>query len=82
LDLLHIYTGSRDYTVKGWDIESGKSYCEFKAPRNIVTTMACDQHNESNCNYLFQGSEDLCIRVWDIRQSSASVPAIHITGKF
>lgn len=79
-----IFTGSRDYTVKGWDVESGKSFVEFKAPRNIVTTM---QFNHStagdagnNENLLFQGSEDLCIRVWDVRQSSSSQPALHITG--
>jgi WD40 repeat protein len=30
---------------------------------------------------LFQGSEDLCIRVWDTRQSSlVTQPAMHITG--
>lgn len=49
----------------------------YHAPRNIVTSL-------TTCGYetdlIYQGSEDLCVRVWDLRQSSATVPAIHLTG--
>lgn len=34
-----VYSGSRDYSVKAWDAESGKLKVEFSSPRNIVTTM-------------------------------------------
>lgn len=34
-----VYSGSRDYSVKGWDTETGKIKVEFSSPRNIVTTM-------------------------------------------
>eukprot|EP01034_Spumella_vulgaris_P037323 gene37323-46054_t len=64
-------TGSRDYSVKGWDIETGRAMAEWKAPRNIVTCMTCG----TDPNMLYQGSEDLCIRIWDIRTSNAQ-PAL------
>eukprot|EP01038_Epipyxis_sp_PR26KG_P004742 gene4742-6653_t len=75
-DSSKVFSGSRDYTVKGWDVESGSCIAEFSAPRNIVT---CMQFGMSNQNYLYQGSEDLCIRTWDIRDSSRQ-PVVHITG--
>lgn len=71
-----IFTGSRDYSVKGWDIETALCKCEYKAERNIVTVMEFDPVDP---NLLYQGSEDLSVRVWDIRQSSQQ-PAFHMTG--
>jgi WD40 repeat protein len=32
-----------------------------------------------DANLIYQGSEDLCVRVWDIREKS-TIPAVHITG--
>ena len=72
-----VYSGSRDYGVKGWEIETGKMIAQFSAPRNIVTTMEYASGNASSL--LFQGSEDLCVRAWDTK-SSSSQPALHITG--
>jgi WD40 repeat protein len=69
LDPFTVFTGSRDYTVKGWDIETGQSKVEFSAPRNIVTAMKCHPTDQ---NILFQCSEDLCVRVWDVRMPSSS----------
>ena len=76
MNLKSIFSGSRDYSVKGWDIETGQCITEFSSPRNIVTVMEFSPTNE---NILFQGSEDLCIRVWDTRESSRQ-PAMHLTG--
>jgi WD40 repeat protein len=71
-----VYSGSRDYGVKGWDAQTGKCVAEFSAPRNIVTTLEFESSGES---ILFQGSEDLCVRAWDTK-SGSKLPAIHITG--
>ena len=52
---------------------------QFSAPRNIVTTMEYASGNASS-SLLFQGSEDLCVRGWDPKSASSSLPALHITG--
>jgi WD40 repeat protein len=70
-----VYTGSRDYHVKGWNAETGAKTLDVHVPRNIITTMAVN----STGNLVFQGSEDLCVRAWDVR-SSARAPAIHLTS--
>ena len=72
-----VFSGSRDYSVKGWDGETGQLKVEYKAPRNIVTTM---QVHPVNNNLLYQGSEDLCVRVWDSRQASHHPPAQQLSG--
>jgi WD40 repeat protein len=81
-----VYTGSRDYHVKGWDVETGKNICDFHTPRNIVTAMKAgvDSTDKSRgiagaSSLLFQASEDLSIKVWDVRESSKT-PAIRIGG--
>lgn len=74
-----VYSGSRDYGVKGWEWETGKAIAEFSAPRNIVTTMEYAAPSSSGSSLLFQGSEDLCVRAWDTK-SKAKMPAMHITG--
>jgi hypothetical protein len=40
---------------------------EIKTPRNIVTCMKyiCDESG----NLIAQGSEDLCVRIWDFRDN-------------
>lgn len=76
-----IYTGSRDYYVKGWDIETGQNIVSFSEQQNIVTTMKFSRSlNEAENNLLYQGAEDLCIRAWDTRQNAQYThAAIHIT---
>lgn len=74
-----VFTGSRDYHVKGWDIETGKCTSTFSNPRNIVTALEFDQ-SASSANLLYQSSEDLCVRVWDVRSSSGSGIINHISG--
>ena len=53
--------------MKGWDTETGLCKTEFSCPRNIVTSLIIERQTESS---LFQGSEDLCVRVWDTRSNS------------
>jgi WD40 repeat protein len=73
-----VFTGSRDYHVKGWDVETGLCTSTFSCPRNIVTALDFDQKH--NPHLLYQGSEDLCIRAWDTRSSQGNVPARHLSG--
>lgn len=75
-DETFVFSGSRDYSVKGWDTITGKLVAEFSAPRNIVTTL--DVHPQQE-ELLFQGSEDLCVRVWDFR-TRAKQPSMHLQG--
>ena len=77
-----LFSGSRDYSVKCWDVNNTSSpIAEFSAPRNIVTAMHLDPNQP---DLLYQCSEDLSIRVWDIRVNNSAnsnkSPAIHITG--
>ncbi len=69
-----MFSGSRDYTVKIWDTTVGKCISEFKAPRNVVTCLSIDAGNDT---LLYQGSEDLCVRVWDVRSFSRQ-PVMHM----
>jgi WD40 repeat protein len=74
-DSSFVVTGSRDYHVKCWDTELRRMTREFSAPRNIVTALTLDSPGV----LVYQGSEDLCVRVWDSRVA-AVVPSMHITG--
>jgi len=78
--LSRVFTGSRDYHVKGWDVETGKCVSTFSSPRNIVTALEFEAAPASSGGLLYQASEDLCVRVWDSRSAVANVPAAHITG--
>merc|ERR1711939_134196 len=68
-----VASGSRDYSVRIYDITTGQLTQTYSAPRNIVTAL---EYSE-DCRLLHQASEDLCVRVWDTRQSKNS-PSVHI----
>ena len=71
-----VASGARDYSVKIRSTESCQILREYSSPRNIVTCLQFDRVNES---LLYQGAEDLCLRVYDIRSSSPN-PAKQLTG--
>lgn len=73
-----IFTGSRDYHVKAWDASTGTCTSSYSCPRNIVT--ALEMGGTTDPALLYQASEDLCVRGWDTREASASMPALHLTG--
>lgn len=72
-----IYSGSRDYSVKGWDVETGTCKVTYSLPRNIVTTL---ESSAANPHMLYQGAEDLFVRVWDTRNPGHHSPAQVISG--
>ncbi len=56
-------SGSRDQTTRIWDIETGKQVGMRKIDRNVVTWIGFrDQNN------IVEASEDLTIRLWDVRE--------------
>lgn len=56
-------SGSRDTTVRIWDIERGTQVAVTRVPRNMVTSLAWIPGTPT----FAQGSEDLRLRVWDSR---------------
>jgi WD40 repeat protein len=71
-----LFSGSRDYSVKVWDVPTTKCVNEYKMSRNIVTSIAT---SGSHPHTIFQSSEDLTVKLWDYR-APASLPSASITG--
>jgi len=71
-----LFSGSRDTSVRGWDVEMGVEVMKGSATRNLVTclsTMPSDPH------LVIQGGEDLQVRVWDSREGLGS-PSLSLKG--
>ena len=65
-----VVTGGRDYNVKFFDAATFQCISTNKISRNLVTCL--DWFKAKGSNQVCQGSEDLRLRVWDIRDSEAS----------
>jgi WD40 repeat protein len=72
-----LISGSRDYSLKLWDIPTFQCTKEYKMSRNIITSVAT---SVSHPNIIFQGSEDLTVKLWDYRTPEATLPSASITG--
>lgn len=55
-------SGSRDQTTRLWDLETGKQVGMRKIDRNVVTWVGWRDENT-----MVQASEDLTLRIWDVR---------------
>jgi len=62
-------SGSRDNTVRIWDLPTGVQLRCSRLPRNVVTCVATRPSTQT----FAQGSEDLRIRIWDARQCKPCV---------
>lgn len=69
-----IFTGGRDAVVKSWDMTTQKGIQDFKVARNIATDMQLDPVKKE---VLYQTSEDMSIRSWDVRTNDR-MPVMHI----
>ena len=63
-DKLHMISGSRDCTTRVWDLETKKTVTKRKLARNVVTGL---KWIPAELNCFIEISEDLFIRIWDIR---------------
>lgn len=61
-----LFTGSRDFSVRLWDVETGAQTWTQKINRNVVTDLKWIPREEN----ILQVGEDLTLRVWDIRSGS------------
>merc|ERR1712216_988732 len=68
-----LVTGSRDCSLRSWDLESGKELSRRKVLRNVVTPH-CLRRLPGSTSSLVQASEDLQFRLWDLR-IGGNVPA-------
>ena len=59
-----LLSGSRDTTVRLWDVATGAACGRGALPRNLVT---CARGVPGAPSLFAQGSEDLSLRVWDAR---------------
>ena len=70
-------SGSRDTSVRTWDVQTGQCTARVKTPRNLVTCLKY-LPAESPAS-LVQGGEDLRLRVWDVREGGLR-PSLTIEG--
>jgi U3 small nucleolar RNA-associated protein 12 len=61
----HLASGGRDYMTRVWDIETQKTLYKRKISRNVITGI---RWLESMPDLLIETSEDLYLRVFDIRE--------------
>jgi len=76
-----VATGGRDCFVKVWDVEGGggcKEVLGVHVPQNVVTCVQWGKGGGSG-NVLYQGGEDLRVRLWDVRVG-LSHPATTLEG--
>ena len=67
-------SGSRDYTVRAWDLETARCAAVAKISRNVVTNIRRVPREP----VVAQTSEDLRVRLWDVRDLTA--PAATFEG--
>ncbi|CAM9841354.1 unnamed protein product [Ectocarpus fasciculatus] len=72
-----LYSGSRDTSIRAWDVQTGQCTSSTKVPRNLVTCLKC-LSGESSFSVV-QGGEDLKLRVWDAREGGLR-PSITMDG--
>ncbi|ETO28784.1 WD-40 repeat protein [Reticulomyxa filosa] len=64
-----VCSSSRDKTIRFWDFSSDKEICVVKEHTKSVTNFSFSPFN--NGQYLFSGSSDCTIRLWDIKMRKA-----------
>ena len=57
-----IASGSRDYSVRLWDAETGSCKCSLKGHSSTVTSVAWNNDGTK----LASGSHDKTVRIWSV----------------
>lgn len=68
-----LFTGSRDCTVRLWDVATGAELQQNKILRNVVTAV---RHVPGQPSLVVQASEDLQLRLWDTREKLSPAAAV------
>ncbi|CAM9381221.1 unnamed protein product, partial [Hapterophycus canaliculatus] len=75
-----LWSGSRDTSVRAWDIQTGQCTSSAKVPRNLVTCLKhLSARSSPSSSVVAQGGEDLRLRVWDAREQGLR-PSLTIEG--
>ncbi|GAM27141.1 hypothetical protein SAMD00019534_103160 [Acytostelium subglobosum LB1] len=75
-DLRTVYSGSSDYFVKRWDIETQKS-CNIGKHHDVVL---CLTRGSSGNHFVVSGSADRTVKLWDIRSSHHNGARMSLSG--
>lgn len=74
-----LITGSRDCTLRLWDLEGGSTIQQHKILRNVVTAMRrVPAGPGSGVGAVVQASEDLQLRLWDTRAGLLKGPSMAV----
>mmetsp|Transcript_12656 Transcript_12656/g.22381 ORF Transcript_12656/g.22381 Transcript_12656/m.22381 type:complete len:362 (+) Transcript_12656:41-1126(+) len=73
-----LLTGSRDCSLRLWDVESGRTLQQNKILRNVVTAVRRVPNGPAGASTLVQASEDLQLRLWDLRAGLGKGPAMAV----
>jgi len=68
-----LFTGSRDCTVRTWDLATATELHQHKILRNVVTAVRAVPGQSS---IVVQASEDLQVRLWDARAAPSPVRVV------
>ena len=71
VDGSRLASGSRDSSVRVWDVEAGRSVMRAERSQNIVTCLRW--HPAAPQTVIVQGGEDLRVRLWDTRAGHGSM---------
>lgn len=69
-----LFTGSRDCSVRVWDLHTGMQIHAYKTLRNVVTAV---RRVPRESHMVVQASEDLQLRLWDVSVGTKPVHAVH-----